>query len=132
MVLIITTQSVFAQTNKRINPLIGKWETPNRPDQKTITTMNITAYGKIEYNISVPLSGSFIAFGNTLVSIYNSILVDLIIKTFNGNYDIKGDEIIINFFNSRPLRIKYSITNDVLSIQNEGTNKQLKLNRIVK
>jgi len=74
--LVFASLNIYAQTqktqNKNVNPLIGKWETPNRPDQKTKVTIDIKPGGKIEYSISIPLSGNFITIGNRLISMFKS------------------------------------------------------------
>lgn len=52
------------------NPLIGKWATVIGTGEKSRTILDFKPDGKVEYDITVPFSGSYFAVGNTVITYF--------------------------------------------------------------
>ncbi len=52
------------------NPLLGKWATVIGPGDKSRTILNFKSGGKVEYSITVPFSGSYVSFGNKVITYF--------------------------------------------------------------
>lgn len=52
------------------NPLIGKWATVMGPGEKSRTILDFKPDGKVEYDITVPFSGSYFSVGNTVITYF--------------------------------------------------------------
>lgn len=203
VLICLLSGSVFPQgknlVQKKSNPLIGNWTTNVLKEHKTKVTMSFDKNGNVEYNVAVPLKGTYLSRGDKLITMfnnprsglteidtsvvkikgdtlyqinrsgmretaiksvriksgvgiigtwisenyngyharqeftpYNSIFVDLIVKSIKGSYSINGDNFTITSKDNPPMRIQFSINDkkDVLTISRPAFKEQLELIRV--
>jgi hypothetical protein len=70
IILCLLMANTFAQ--KKSNTLVGHWITNVLKEQKTKVTMTFDKEGNVEYDVAVPIKGSYLSRGNSIITMFNN------------------------------------------------------------